>query len=361
MNKDKLHYSPRKLDSYNRTFNFVISEREAGKTTALLATKIYKMWKHHNRPSIILRRQQVDITDVYITDLQDTINDFLPEKQKIKFEFKKGAIKDGVVDVTVNGKPFCRFMALSVPKSRIKSLRYDDPYAIFFDEFIVDNRGGEKYLLDEANKFKELYNTFLRFATKHGHRLKAFFCGNPYSTFNPFFVWLNVDLSKIHPGAFIVGDEFVIECYQLKPELREFILKNNALYHFDDSYVRYSFGGQAINDDNFNVIAKQPEGYKLKYIFRMQNKYLYIYHQSLNRDYKDATDYGKYWIASRNSYDGSKNVVSIDFNNLVEGTQLITSDIRLITYRLKNCIGNRDVSYNSIEAGYLTETLYKSI
>lgn len=111
----------------------------------------------------------------------------MPEKRKIKFAFKKGNIKEGVVDVTVNDKPFCRFIALSNPKGRIKSLHYDDPYAIFFDEFIVDNRNGEKYLADEANRFKELYNTFNRFAVKHGHRLKCYFCGNPYSVYNPYY------------------------------------------------------------------------------------------------------------------------------------------------------------------------------
>ena len=92
MNKDKLHYSPRKLDSYNKPFNFITSEREAGKTTAIPATKIYKAWKHHNRPSIIIRRQIVDITTTYIDDLNDSINDFLSEKQKIQFVYKKGMV-----------------------------------------------------------------------------------------------------------------------------------------------------------------------------------------------------------------------------------------------------------------------------
>lgn len=30
MKKDKLHFNFRKVDSYNKVFNFVISEREAG-------------------------------------------------------------------------------------------------------------------------------------------------------------------------------------------------------------------------------------------------------------------------------------------------------------------------------------------
>ena len=358
MNKDKIHYSPRRIDSYNKPFNFITSEREAGKTTSVIGFKTYNAWYHEHRPSIILRRNIVDITETYITDLQDVINDFLPEHKKIKFAFKKGSIKDGIVDVTVNDTPFCRFIAMSVPKARIKSLRYDNPKYMIMDEFIVDNRNGEKYLKDEANKFKEIYNTFNRFATKHGNTLKCYFCGNPYSVYNPYYVWLNIDLSKIKPGAFLVGKNYAIECYQITQELRDFIKAHNPLYEFDDSYTRYAFNGESINDKTFTIVSKQPDGYKLKYVFRLQNKYLYVYHKSMNRNDRLFEDYGKYWICDRDTYDGSKSVFAIDFNNLINGTQLYTGEMSIITYRLKQSIGNRDVTYSTISAGYLTETIY---
>ena len=358
MKKDKIHYSPRRIDSYNKTWNFVVSEREAGKTTAIPATKIYKFWHYYGRPSIILRRQIVDITETYILDLQDTINDFLPEKKQIKFSFKKGNIKEGVVDVLVNEKPFCRFIAMSCPKSRIKSLRYDDPALMILDEFIVDNRNGEKYLTDESNKFKEIYNTFNRFATKHGHRLKCYFCGNPYSAYNPYFVWLGVRLEEVRPGSFIVGNDYVVECYKIKQELRDSIKAHNPLYKFDDSYTRYAFGGEAVNDQRFEICSRQPEGYKLRYIFRLQGRYLYCYYRAMTRT---QVDYGKYWISDKDTYEGSKTVAAIDFNNLVSGSELINTDVKMITFRLKQAIAARDVTYSSIGAGYLTEIIYTQI
>jgi hypothetical protein len=42
MKLDNLHYSFTKIDGYNKPFNFIISEREAGKSTALWL-KIYRM------------------------------------------------------------------------------------------------------------------------------------------------------------------------------------------------------------------------------------------------------------------------------------------------------------------------------
>ena len=358
--KDRLHYNTRRMDSYNKPFNFVICEREAGKTTAIPVTKVYKAWYHHHRPSIILRRNVVDITDTYMTDLQDAINDFLPEKRRIEFKYKKGDKGNGVVDVEVDGRPFVRFIAMSIPKSRIKSLRYDDPAYIIMDESVVDNRHGEKYLKDEAGRFKEIYNTFLRFATRHQHTLKAYFCGNPYSVYNPYFMWWGVDLSKVKPGAFIVGHNYVVECYQIKPELKEWILQHNPLYEFDDSYKRYAFGGEAINDQQFDVVEKQPDGYRLKLLIRVQSKYLYFYYCATDRD-KLGYDPGKFWIKCADTYDGSKNVYAADFNNLVAGTKLMTPDMRALTYRLKDSVASRDVSYSSIAAGYLVEAIYNML
>lgn len=357
MKKDNIHYSIRKLDSYNKTWNFVVTERELGKTVCL-GTKIYNAWKKKHRPSIILRRHVIDITSVYINDLQDTINDFLDEKHKIKFEYKRGSIKDGIVDITVNGFPFCRIISLSLPMHRIKSLRYDDPYGIFFDEYIINVRGGEKYRKDEVFTFKEIYNTFNRFATRHNHKLRTWFFGNPYSKYNPYFSWLDIDLTKIYPGAFIVGKDYVVDCARMKPELREQILKNNPLYEFSDDYTKYAFGAQAVNDENIIVYNKQPDGYRLKWIFRISNKNLGIFHKTMNRN-RLTEDVGKFWIALLpNDYGTTKKIFAYDFNNLVNNSQLITNDIRSLTFRLKDAIGHRDVSYKSIEEAYLIEEIY---
>ena len=38
--RDNIHYSTRKIDGYNLPFNFVISERELGKSTTIILDKI---------------------------------------------------------------------------------------------------------------------------------------------------------------------------------------------------------------------------------------------------------------------------------------------------------------------------------
>lgn len=273
MRKDKLHISLRKVDSYNKPFNFIISEREAGKSSAIL-TKAYKVFKKKHRTSIIIRRLIADITETYINDCSKVINKFLPKDKQIAFEYKRGNIKEGVVDVFIDNRHFLRIIALSNPMSRIKSTIIRNPGMIIFDEFICNNRAGEKYLDNEAFKFKEIYNTYQREC--NGYILKCYFMGNPYSLYNPYFSDLDVNTLELQPGAFICAKNYVISCYRIKDELREAILKRNPLYQFDESYKRYAFYGLAVNDQNFIIQPHRPEKFTLRYIFRLNNRYLHI-------------------------------------------------------------------------------------
>ena len=345
MRKDHLHLKARRVDSYNKPFNFYISMREPGKSTVVLNRAI-KEFRNKGRASIILRRMVVDITETYINDIETAINKFQTKEHKIKLEFKKGDIREGVVNVYIKGKLFLRVIALSIPKSRFKSTVIRNPGIMIVDEFICDNRHGEKYLNDESGKFKEIYNTYQREC--NGYVLKVYFCGNPYSLFNPYFVWLGVDTSLLVEGALIVGSNYCIYCYRMKKELKELILKRNPLYSIKDEYTEYAFNGKAVNDTNFQVVLKQPNGYYLRHVIRINNKYVGIYKNE-----------SSYWVTILKNT--NRKVIAIDFNNLCENSNLITPSNRIILYALKDSISRRKVSYSSIEAGYLMEEIYYSI
>ena len=139
MEMDKVHYDFSRIDGYNKPFNFVISEREDGKTTAFHVTKAFKAFREQHRPTIVFRRMAVDITDAYIDSLENIINKF-NDKETIHFSYKQQSKKDGVVDLKLDGEVVYRIIALSLPMSRIKSLFLKDPAYILFDEFICNTR-----------------------------------------------------------------------------------------------------------------------------------------------------------------------------------------------------------------------------
>ena len=353
MKVDNIHYSLNKVLSYNKIFALIISAREAGKSTAAWLYNYKQFTK--GKTVLVIRRLIADITATYIEDVENILNKFLDEP--VKLEFKKGSIKDGVVDVYIEDKLFFRVIALSNPLSRIKSLMLPNLSTIIFDEFICNTRLGEKYLTNEVFKFKEMFNTFQREAEK----LRVIFLGNPYSLYNPYFSWLGVKTDKLYPGSFVVGDSYVIECYELSKELKEYILSKNPLYKFDDSYTKYAFDGRAINDEFVQVEEKQPEGFQLRYVFYIQGKKLGIFRNN-NNDAITNKDYYFYWVGIINDYKSDRrDIACFDYNDLIAGNYLIGKEEKKAFAFLKTCFRFRNMRFKTIEESYLFEEIYDNI
>lgn len=154
----------------------------------------------------------------------------------------------------------------------IPNLKY-----MFFDEFICNLRGGEKYLKDEHFLIQEIYTTYNREAATP---IRIMAAGNPYSTYCPLFVGLGVQTSLLKPGKFVVGDDYVIDCFQAPPELKEKILAANPMYQFDNAYKRYAFGGEAVNDANIKLHKCEPAAFKMKWVFKFGNQFISVHENS---------------------------------------------------------------------------------
>lgn len=365
--RDNLHFSWSPALSYNKTWNCAIGERESGKSVDSWMT-LFHAFVYEDRPSIVLRRRIADISEAYLSDTETLINKFLPPDKWIQLVFRKGQIKDGVIDVHIGeyGRQyswqaadklpvFFRCIGLSCPMNRIKSMVLPNVKWFFYDEMIANLRGGEKYLNDEKFLIQEIYTTYNREASTP---IRILMAGNPYSVYNPIFTSLGVDTSKIKPGSFIVGDDYVIDCFQVPPELKELILERNPMYQFDDAYKRYAFGGEAVNDANIKVKRTEPRGYSLKYVFKAGNNYLAVHRR------KDPS-YGEdqYWVCMHNGdwYDriSARRIIwCYNFDDMVDGAHIADLETRKTTASIKDAMNKRSISYNCIDAAYLMEDIY---
>lgn len=348
--RDNIHFSSRQIDGYNLPFNFIVSEREAGKSTDIWL-KCYHNWCDNGGTILVVRRKVVHITKSYIDDIAEIINKFTDDK--VQFEYSQASIKDGIVDISINQKRFMRICALSIDITALKSLVLRDLRFIIFDEFICNQRFGEKYLKDEATKFMEVYNTFRR----ESNRLSCYFLGNPYSLYNPYFVFFNVDTSKLKRGVLISDKRsYVIQCYEITAELRAKILKENPLYQFDNSYTKYAFEGVNVNDQNIIIVKERPENYKLQYVFKNGGKYIGLY----------VCDW---WILEPKFYyyceflEGKniskrRDIICFDFEELVDRTVMLSPDERYKFQKIKDSMRKRLIAFASIECYYLTEEIY---
>ena len=349
--RDNIHFTTRTIDGYNLPFNFIISEREAGKSTAIWLDKAYKAFRENNQTTLVIRRKITHLTKSYIDDIQQIINKFADDN--VKFEYAVTSLKDGITDITINNKRFMRICALSVDITALKSLVLRDLKYIIFDEFICNQRFGEKYLKDEATKFMEVYNTFRR----ESNGLKCYFMGNPYSLYNPYFMFFNVSSALLRRGAIITDKKsYVVQCYEITEELRKYILSVNPLYQFDNAYTKYAFEGVNVNDLNIIIKNKCPEGFKLTYVFKASNRYIGLFRASWYDIESDITFYCKF--LNPNSISHRRDIICFDFEELVDRTVLLSPEDRFKFQKIKDAMRKRRIAFESIECYYLIEEIY---
>ena len=348
--RDKIHYTTRRIDGYNLPFNFIISEREAGKSTSIWLDKAYKAFKEKGQASLVIRRKIVHITKAYIDDIAKIFNKFTDDN--VVFNYNASSIKDGIIDVFIGDKLFIRIVALSVDITAVKSQIILNLAYIIMDEFICNQRFGEKYLKNEAIKFNEIYVTFQR----ESDNLKCYFLGNPYSLYNPYFVFFGVPTHKLQRGA-IFSDKksYVVECYEITDELKEHILKKNPLYQFDNAYTKYAFNGINVNDQNIIIVPALPDNYTLHAVFKISEKYISIWKN--NNYYFDEIKYYCKFIDIE-QVSKRRDVYAFELEELVDRVVLFSTDERLKFQKLKDSMRRREIAFNNIECYYLFEEVY---
>lgn len=347
---DNIHYSFRAINGYNKPINIVISPREPGKTSMAWMQLVYLPYKKTGKPWIYFVRQTNEITEALITSIEDIFNKFTDDD--VKLEYAKSSMADGIVDCKIKGKILFRIVSLSIQMRRIKLAVLANIGGVLMDEYIIDPNTNEKYQKNEAFKIKEAYTTWRREADGV---LKMYFLGNPYSLYNPLFMWLGVPVQKLKPGAILVGDIYVIQCYQLTKELREYILKNNPLYEFDDAYKKYAFDGMAVNDSNIKI-SKCPPGYKLIFIFRHNGKYLGIYRNDYFIDQED-----RFHCKFIEDFSERRSVYCFEFNELVNQCIIFSNEEKIRLQRFKVAMRRRQITFEDINSYYIAQEIYNMI
>lgn len=351
---DNIHYNYRAINGYPQPYKFIMCCREPGKTTNYWCDR-YKNWLKNGRPSIFVVRQAVEITEEMINSIcSQSINRHIDES--VCFQYKITNMKGGTCDVKIDGKLFFRIIALSIPMQRIKKLVLNDLENIFFDEYIIDTRNGEKYLKNEAFKIKEFYTTMIR-GVPEGRPLNMYFACNPYSLFNPMFVSFGIDTEELikHRGGFYTTNECVIHWYLMLPELREKLLEKNPLYKFDEDYQSYALDGMPRNDKNIKI-SKHPNNFSLKWTIRYDTILIGIYQ---NNSFDPDED--SYYCEKVDEVSANRTTYCFDFENLVERTQLMTLNDRVRLNRFKDAMAKRKVSFESINIYYFMEEVYKML
>lgn len=356
MKLDNLHYNWRTLAGYQKAFNIALSPRELGKSAMMWFTMIYRPFLKDHRPWVYFVRKTVEITEALIDSIFDSIIYKFDEDHRYEYIYNKGSFKDGLVDVylIINEEKylFFRIVSISIDLRRIKLAVLKDIKGAFFDEYIIDPRSGESYQKNEAFKLKEAYTTWVRECSSH---LKFYFACNPYSLFCPLFVELGISSNLIKSGNIISGDLFVLDYAKVSPELKSMILAKNPLYVFDEDYNQYALEGVSINDRNIRL-SKMPQNYYLRFVIRIANKILGIFQNQLP-DKKRAT----FFVKFLNEHSSRRTAFTFDFNEMMEGTYLMSRTDRFKFDYFQKCFRRNDILFEEISCYYLTVEIYKNL
>ena len=348
MKSDNIHYSFNSLDGYNKPINFVISPRGDGKTTAFLVGKAWKAFSDHGASTIVQRRFITDINEKYIDSLAGVINKFTDANLKLSYKMSQ-LKKDGVIDVYASshgGKRIFTIIAMNTRLSNLKGLFQNNTDFWFCDEFVCNPQMDERYLKGEAFKFKEAFNTLAR----ENFKIKAYFLGNPYSLYNPYFQAFGINPASVAVNRFVAGNKWVVEYHRLTPELREYYLANNPMYDEGDTYTMYALEGTAILDRNINIVPSCPQGFELFLSFRQNEKNYGIY-RGFDLDIF-------YWVGEIESISKNRHILVFDFDDLEDGSAIISRYEKEQLCGFASAMRKRNVGFSNIVSAYACQELY---
>lgn len=367
--RDNIHYNVSEDDGYNIPIVCILSPREPGKTTSIMLDKLYSGFKK-GLPSVTMVNQAADITEEYMASFEETINSF--KGYEIHTKYPKHAQKNGMTTIMARfndeeeWRPFIYIVSRNTPKTRLKRINLGRVQCLWYDECNVDVSIGEKWPDNLGSKWNELYTTLAR--ANYPDKLHFYMTGNFYTRYNPLLIYLGVNCNKLEIGKKLVHKKIkklasmeldfsvIVDCYQLKPELRDYILSHNPGYIFDDTYEKY-FEGKAIADEGLAIEEKQPQSYKINRVFKVGQRYLYIYRKDL--DVNNGT-WPKYWLDVQNKRPISKTVYCTNLTDLI-GNTFLSKPFKNMFDGLRYAIARNDLSFSSPEAYYLMQEIYQSI
>lgn len=342
---DNIHINYSVIDGYNKDNNLIIAPRHDGKTTCFMVQKAYKAFVDSGAVTCVVFRNTADMTAFALQSYIAPINKF--KGLNLELRFSNAERTDGICPCYLGDKLFLIGVSLSVPERRLKGLVVPNCRLLMFDEVIINVRKGERYLKDEFNKMKTLLDTL----RKEG-RVRAYFLGNPYSLTSPYSTGFGIPTQKAKLNDILVGESWAFWRKALSPELKQWLIENDATFREKDEYASWALDGIPVNDEGRNI-GEREGNYSLDFAFVYDGRTYGVFR---TLDYEGGND--SYYIDYYKDNSKRRYMYTFRFEDMVNNTILASKeDKRKFSY-LKKAIRNNDVRFRDINACNVTMELY---
>ncbi len=261
-----LHWNPKKTFSYNCLFNFVVGMRGGGKTYGGLFYGINDVYLKNKAKGKLSQM-------LYVRRMTTELKKLTTNRDGRLFNAVKNEFPDHKLHAESNTL-YCDGEIMGYAQSlSTASLLKSDPMPnvdfIFFDEFIIDNRGTYHYLPDEVTKFLDLYETVAR-----GRDVKVLFAANAVTISNPYFDYFH--LNKPANGKFQrfgQSKDILVENY-VNPSLS--LAKQNTRFGqiiAGSEYSDYAYNNEYLLD-NEDFVERKTQ--RAQYYLTLKYKDSYI-------------------------------------------------------------------------------------
>lgn len=347
---DKFHINFSKIDGADKTFNFIISPREDGKTTMFVCRKTWPAFQR-GAATIIQVRNKVEMSESLVDTYCQPIRKYIDDSFEVTYRL--GDLSKGLCPVfeKKTGTMIYYFLSLSTRLDTIKKQKITTPGLWLVDEMIINPDFHEKYLPKEAFRFKEAFTTFFR----ENPKMRTYFLGNPYTLWNPYLDEFGIKASSLVKNKVVTGNNWACWRKGLSPELYKKVKAQNPLFDEDGAYRRYALDGDAINDSRLWISEKRPGGFSLYSVIIKAKEYVGIFRSS------DPFSSPRFWVGKVDDVSARRAIYAFAFEDMEKGSRLYQRKDAFIFERLKSAMTLRNVAYESLDLAYFFEEIYDII
>lgn len=199
-----MYYDFAELEKKDALYNYIVTPRGAGKTFSM-KNRMVEKFVNEGKRFVYIRRRDVELTNKKMTE-------FFVKFQNEGFQTGHELKCEGGT-FYCDGKVMGWGVALSTSHNE-RSVDFINISDIYFEEFIIKRGSNLDYLEDEVTKFLDLYSTIARNSV-----VKAWFLGNRFHDFNPYFMYFDlippkgngIKKFKDHAIEFWARKEFIEE------------------------------------------------------------------------------------------------------------------------------------------------------
>ncbi len=342
--KSRIHYHSGKIASYNAIFNFIITNRNFGKTWGLKKRAVKRAIKR-GKKTIWIRTFKKEVKECIATFFKSRdLRNFCGVEWFDK-ETKKGNLKQNgntfYIKRNKKWEWFLKVFAVS-DYDAIRSSDDVDIDTIVYDEAtMLSSR--ERYF--RGNRVDNFIDAFI--SIKREHKVTCYFLGNKENVSNPFLKYFNIkELPSTWEGirTFREGAIAYEQYNNLPPEDDSYDLKLKTLLT-GTRYGSYLYSSKAKNEEK--IKQKKPPA----------KATLYCQLSIDNYEIAIKVFEGDFFVINR--IDQLKRVFALEQKQKYKNEQLLVKRQKRFFIALENALSDNRIYYDNIQSYNTMQTFYK--